>query len=120
MQVDIEHSYIGDLVVTVLPPAQMQAGSVLVHNRWGGATRNLRRTYDALSVSALGAYQGKSAQSTWQLEVKDAARADTGQITRFGLELTFAPVPSAPVAPSRPTAGDAAKHARPHRPARRA
>jgi subtilisin family serine protease len=102
VQVDIAHSYIGDLVVTVLPPAQMQASPVQLHHRTGGRTKDIRRTYDVLNVPALGNYQGKSAQGTWQLEVRDEARADVGQINRFGLELTFVPPSRTTAAPTRP------------------
>jgi subtilisin-like proprotein convertase family protein len=98
VQVDIDHTYIGDLVVTVIPPPQMGAASVALHNREGGNTDNLRRTYDAASAPGLNAYNGKSAKGTWKLEVRDEARADVGRIVRFGLELTFgAPAPPIPV-----------------------
>jgi subtilisin-like proprotein convertase family protein len=91
VQLDIEHSYIGDLVVTLIPPPDMQANALKLHNRSGGATHNISRTYDALNLPELASYRGKSAHGSWTLEVRDEARADVGTIKRFGLELMFAP-----------------------------
>ena len=119
VQVDIQHSYIGDLEVTLIPPVAMQASAVTLHKRTGGGTQNLRRTYDALNAPDLQTYQGKSAQGMWQLAVHDAARADVGTIHSFGLELTFAPPPRPVAAPARRTAPRAAKAPRPARPARK-
>ena len=63
---------------------------VVLHNRQGGRTVNLRRGYDTAVAPGLAAYAGKSAQETWQLEVRDEARIDTGLIRKFGLELRIA------------------------------
>lgn len=93
VQIDLEHSYIGDLVITLIPPSEMGAGSVILHNRSGGNTHNIRQTYDVLNVPDLQNYKGKSAHGTWKLEVRDDARFDIGKINRFGLELIFAPSP---------------------------
>jgi subtilisin family serine protease len=90
VSVDIEHTYIGDLVVTLLPPGTMAAQPVVLHNRQGGRTVNLRRGYDAVVAPGLAAYAGKSAKGTWKLEVRDEARIDTGVIRKFGLELRIA------------------------------
>ena len=88
--VDIEHTYIGDLVVTLMPPDTMAAQPVVLHNRQGGRTVNLRRGYDAVVAPGLAAYAGKSAKGTWKLKVRDEARIDTGLIRKFGLELRIA------------------------------
>jgi len=100
VQVDIEHSYIGDLVVTLIPPAAMNAPSVTLHNRSGGTTRNIQRTYDALNVPELRSYRGRSPRGTWTLEVRDEAYVDVGSIKRFGVDLVFAP----PIRVTAPTA----------------
>lgn len=90
VNIDIEHTYIGDLVVTLVPPSQASATAVRLHNRSGGATRNLRRSYDKLNAPALAPLAGKSARGTWTLKVEDRARLDVGTIRGFGLELVFA------------------------------
>jgi subtilisin-like proprotein convertase family protein len=63
---------------------------VVLHNRQGGRTVNLRQGYDAVVAPGLAAYAGKSAKGVWKLEVRDEARIDTGLIRKFGLELRIA------------------------------
>ena len=82
--VDIEHTWIGDLVVRVKPP---RADAIVLHDRTGGGTHNLHATYDEVSTPALKALRGKSAAGKWVLEVEDKAREDTGRIRRFALEV---------------------------------
>jgi subtilisin family serine protease len=88
--VDIEHTYIGDLVVTVKPPASLGLNPVILHNRQGGSTDNLKKTYDEVNVPGLAAFKGKSPAGTWTLEVADKARQDVGKIRSFTLEMTLA------------------------------
>jgi subtilisin family serine protease len=89
VSIDIEHTYIGDLVVILIPPDAMAAQPVVLHNRKDGRTQNLRRSYDAVVAPGLAAYVGKSAKGTWKLEVQDEERIDTGMIRQFGLELSL-------------------------------
>ena len=89
VSIDIEHTYIGDLVVKLIPPDAMAAQPVVLHNRKDGRTQNLRRSYDAVVAPGLAAYAGKSAKGTWKLEVQDEERIDTGMIRQFGLELSL-------------------------------
>lgn len=85
--VDIEHTYIGDLVVTLQPPAALNLAAITLHNRAGGGTDNLRSTYDQVRLSALGGLVGKSPAGSWTLLVRDAARLDQGRIRRVSLEM---------------------------------
>ena len=89
VRVDIAHTYVGDLVLTLIPPASAGPRRVVLHDRLGGPSRNLRMTYDAVNTPALSAFRGKSAKGTWQLEIRDAAARDVGTLTSFGLSLTF-------------------------------
>ena len=74
--VDIRHTYIGDLVVDVLAPD----GSVYnLHNRSGGSTDNISRTYTVNAASEV-------ANGTWRLRVRDAAAQDTGLINTWSLQ----------------------------------
>jgi aminopeptidase S len=76
VNVDIRHTYIGDLVVDVLAPD----GSVYnVHNRSGGSTDNLATTYPVNASSEV-------ANGTWRLRVRDAASQDTGMINAWSLQ----------------------------------
>jgi subtilisin-like proprotein convertase family protein len=108
VSVDIEHTFIGDLVVTLIPPEAMGASSVALHKRSGGRTVNLRRSYDVVDEPRLRNYLGKSPKGTWKLEVKDEARIDTGSIRSFGVELRFqntTPIRSSKTAASKNSPG---------------
>jgi subtilisin family serine protease len=87
--VDIEHTYIGDLVVTVKPPAATGVAPITLHNREGRGTDNLKKTYDPVNAPGLTALAGKSPQGAWTLEVKDQAKLDTGKVRSFTLEMAF-------------------------------
>ena len=78
------HTWIGDLIVKVKPPS---GGSVTLHDRGGSSTKNIRRTYDAVSTPALAALAGSDPSGKWKLEVSDNARQDQGAIVSFGVEL---------------------------------
>jgi subtilisin-like proprotein convertase family protein len=86
VHVDIEHTYIGDLVATVVAPGGQR---VVLHNKAGGTADNLRQSYDPLNTPGLAALEGSVQTGTWTLEVKDTATADTGRILRFGVELSL-------------------------------
>jgi subtilisin-like proprotein convertase family protein len=85
--VDIEHTYIGDLVVTLKPPAATGVPRITLHSRDGGGTDNLKKTFDTVSTPGLLALIGKSPAGTWTLSVKDEERLDTGMLRSVALEL---------------------------------
>jgi len=87
--VDIEHTFIGDLVVSVKPPTAMGVSAIVLHNREGGATDNLKKTYDEINAPGLVALKNKSPQGVWALVVEDRERQDTGRIRSFTLELSL-------------------------------
>lgn len=87
VKVDIEHTYIGDLIVTVKAPTSMGVAPVVLHDRQGGATDNIKQTYDEINAPNLTAFKGKSPQGTWTLEVIDKAARDTGKLRSFTLEM---------------------------------
>jgi len=63
--------------------------AIVLHNRAGGGTKNLKKTYDSANTPNLGGLAGKSCKGTWSLEIKDAAAADFGTLVTFSLGLTF-------------------------------
>jgi subtilisin family serine protease len=87
VRVNIEHTYIGDLVVTLLPPSGAGVSRVVLHDRAGGGRRNLKTVFDAAGVPALAAFQGKRPSGTWRLRVEDKAAADRGTLKEFTLEM---------------------------------
>jgi subtilisin family serine protease len=89
VHVDIEHTWIGDLVVALKPPADLGVTKVVLHDREGSGSRNLHRVYDTASTTGLAALVGQKPEGTWRLEVTDKANRDTGHIVSFALELGF-------------------------------
>ncbi|HEV7406072.1 MAG TPA: S8 family serine peptidase [Chthoniobacteraceae bacterium] len=88
--VDIKHTYIGDLRVTLAPPAELGMRDLVLHDRAGNSARNLQRTFDALVVPAFAAFKGRSAKGRWTLRVQDTALRDEGVLRQCALELVLA------------------------------
>jgi M6 family metalloprotease-like protein len=85
VSVDIDHSYRGDLRVTLTTP---WGTSIELHPKGrGGNARDLKTTYDEATLPALATLRGRSTQGTWQLAVQDLASADVGRLNRWSLEL---------------------------------
>jgi subtilisin family serine protease len=87
--VDIEHTYVGDLNLTLQPPAGVAAAPILLHVREGGSANNLKKTYDAVSTPALQNMVGKSIAGQWTLTVTDEAAQDQGVLREFALDISF-------------------------------
>ena len=77
VEVHIVHTYIGDLVVSLVAP---DGSAYVLQSRSGGSTDNIDQTY-AVNLS------GESASGTWTLRVQDAASIDTGYINSWKLSL---------------------------------
>ncbi|MEU4159514.1 M4 family metallopeptidase [Actinoplanes sp. NPDC026670] len=78
VEIHIVHTYIGDLVVSLVAPD----GSVYtLRSRTGGSTDNIDTTY-TVNLSSETAPNG-----TWNLRVQDAASIDTGYINSWTLTL---------------------------------
>ncbi|MBL8897408.1 MAG: S8 family serine peptidase [Planctomycetes bacterium] len=104
VELDLKHSYVGDLVITLVPPAASGAAAIVLQSRRGGAQRDLRTTYETSNLPALASLAGKSPRGTWVLRIQDAAALDAGTLTSFGLVLRF-------VHPERRRLEAAPKHA---------
>jgi subtilisin-like proprotein convertase family protein len=89
VSLDLKHTYIGDLAITLLPPAVTAMNPIVLHNRAGGSTKNLKKTYDAATTPALRAFVGKSCQGVWTLRIQDAAAADAGTLVSVAIGLWF-------------------------------
>jgi subtilisin-like proprotein convertase family protein len=74
IEVNVTHTYVGDLSVSVTAP---NGRSFTLHNRTGGSDQNLRQTFplDATGNAFTGDPNG-----TWTLRVVDAARVDVGTL----------------------------------------
>jgi subtilisin-like proprotein convertase family protein len=77
VELEIEHSFIGDLVVSVVHDGIEQ----VVHQRTGGARDEIRARV------VLDRFAGAEASGEWQLIARDRAAADAGTLVRWTLEL---------------------------------
>ncbi|MEK6300588.1 MAG: M36 family metallopeptidase [Acidobacteriota bacterium] len=84
--VDIAHTFIGDLRVTLASPTGKTA---VLHNRAGGNQDNLVTTFRSEDIPALAALLGDQAKGDWRLQVADLANADVGTLRRWGLEMNL-------------------------------
>jgi subtilisin-like proprotein convertase family protein len=77
VEVHIVHTYVGDLVVSLVAPD----GTVYtLRSRTGGSADNIDATFTANLSS-------ETANGTWRLRVQDAASLDTGYINSWTLSL---------------------------------
>ena len=96
---DITHTYKGDLEVSLIGP---DGTTVIVHNRTGGATDNVKTTFAIVTTpaAALTAFNGKNTAGNWSVKVRDLAAADTGTFGSWSItfngEATVAPNLSIP------------------------
>jgi subtilisin-like proprotein convertase family protein len=84
--VDIEHSWIGDLQVSVTSPA---GTTVMLHDRSGGMTADIKTFYPTPTTPAesLDVLLGTERMGTWTLRVSDHASADSGELIGWVLEI---------------------------------
>jgi subtilisin-like proprotein convertase family protein len=82
--IDITHTYIGDLRVTLVSPTGRE---VVLHGRLGGTTDNLVATYSSEPPSPLASLVGQPVQGLWMLKVVDLAWRDIGTLNKWSLEV---------------------------------
>jgi subtilisin-like proprotein convertase family protein len=80
VSVDITHTWIGDLRVSVRSPSGTEA---VLHDGTGGSADNVVRTYTAANAPPLAALAGQPAGGTWQLNVVDRAAQDEGKLNAW-------------------------------------
>jgi serine protease len=92
--VNITHTYIGDLEVSVVSPA---GTSSILHNRTGGSADNINQSFQS------AAFNGQNSTGTWRLRVRDLTSVDIGTLDRWTLTLKGAPTTPPPPDTSAPT-----------------
>ncbi len=78
--VDITHTYIGDLIVTIIAP---DGSTATLSDRAGGSDDDIHKTW------TLTADGGIQIHGTWKLKVSDNAPDDTGTLDDWKLQITF-------------------------------
>lgn len=84
VDVDIAHTYIRDLIVTLESP---RGTRVDLHHRSGGSADNIMRTFDEDDTPGLTALHGEPVTGDWTLRVSDHEAADIGKLNRWTLHL---------------------------------
>jgi len=84
VDVDISHTYIGDLVVTLISPSGDRA---IIHDKKGESEDDLRGTFDISTTPSLANLLGQPVKGAWTLEVKDVSAIDKGKLNSWGLEI---------------------------------
>ncbi|WP_377154591.1 M6 family metalloprotease domain-containing protein [Roseateles sp. UC29_93] len=84
VSVEISHSWVGDLEVSLVSPAGTQ---VPLHARAGGSSHDLAVTYTSATTPALAALAGQPAAGAWKLRVADREAQDVGKLNGWRLTL---------------------------------
>jgi hypothetical protein len=95
VQLDLHHSFVGDLVVELTSPA---GTTVKLHERAGGSADDLVGWYPAERepAASLEAFLGEEAGGRWTLTVRDLASVDTGILEGWCLRVLYAEPVSVP------------------------
>ena len=78
--VNITHTYIGDLRVSLLSPAGTE---VFLRNETGGSADNVDEIYTSATTPSLGTLEGESINGTWGLRVSDHVGQDVGKLNNW-------------------------------------
>ncbi len=86
--VDITHTYIGDLEVSLIHP---DGTRVILHNQTGSNGQNLQTIYPDLTAphQSLNMLAGKPIAGTWKLRVRDLSQYDYGRLNSWSLSITY-------------------------------
>jgi M6 family metalloprotease-like protein len=84
VDIDIEHTYIGDLRVDLVAPSGVSAR---LHTGTGGTQNNLKRSYDLVSAPALENLLGHTVDGDWKLSVRDLAPIDEGSLRKWSVRI---------------------------------
>ena len=85
VDVDISHSYRGDLRVVVESPSGTSASLKSVNSQDGD--NNLKQTYRLTDTPALQAFLNEDIRGRWRLHVSDNLSADEGKLNRWSIKL---------------------------------
>ncbi len=86
VEIDISHSYTGDLEVSVEGPSGHR---VVLHDRVGGWRDDIRTTYTEANAPKLAELKGEEVSGSWTLHVRDLQGQDVGRLNRWAVEVAF-------------------------------
>ena len=82
VEVDITHTYRGDLQIELISPSGARA---LIRDNDGDSQDDIREEYTESSTPALKALIGEEIKGDWKLHVRDLAKYDEGTLNRWAL-----------------------------------
>jgi subtilisin-like proprotein convertase family protein len=80
VSVDISHTYIADLRVSLGSAAGTE---VILHHETGGSGDNVVKTYTSATTAGLGSLAGQTIRGTWRLTVSDRTGQDVGKLNTW-------------------------------------
>ena len=87
VNVDIRHTFRGDLRVILEPP---RGGEIVLENRTGGGQDDIVRSFRSSAEPELfEPVLGTSAKGEWRLKVVDMARRDVGVLVKWGVAIAY-------------------------------
>ena len=84
VNIDIAHTFIGDLVVELFSPAGRRAA---LHSRQGGTQDDLVASFDSDRPGELSTMVGQPMQGNWVLRVSDREQVDVGKLRKWSIEV---------------------------------
>jgi subtilisin-like proprotein convertase family protein len=84
LELQIDHSFLGDLEIRLIAPFQEQC---LIQPRSLGRQTKLDGRYSQQNTPGLRRLLQRSIQGTWQLEIKDCSPENTGALVRWQLTI---------------------------------
>ncbi len=84
VNLDISHTFIGDLLVELEAPSGTRD---ILHARQGGSRDDLITIYDSDQPGELNAMVGQPMQGIWTLHVSDRASIDTGTLLKWEISI---------------------------------
>ena len=84
VEVDITHTYRGDLQIALISPS---GGRALIRDNNGDSQDDIHEVYTEDTTPALKALIGEETKGDWKLHVRDLAKYDKGTLNRWALTL---------------------------------
>ncbi len=87
INVEIRHTWRGDLKIILKPP---NTGEIVLQNGTGGSQDDIIKSYRSTDEPSLfDSLIGKSAEGEWRLTIVDMAGGDVGVLVKWGLTVTY-------------------------------
>lgn len=88
VSVDITHTYAGDIKVEVSSPS---GKTVTLHNREGGSSNDVKKTYDPVTTAALKTVLDTPIAGNWTLSIGDYVGGDVGTLNSWNVSAQYEP-----------------------------